>query len=402
MNPRILFVDDEPNVIDGLRRMLRSFRQRWNMEFVTSGPDALEIMGRQPCDVIVSDMRMPGMDGRQLLEEVEKHYPQAVRVVLSGSAGAPEALDSLRPTHQYLAKPCDAETVRNTIDRALRLRELVPQEKVRQLLSQTGSVPSLPSLYTQIMEELNSADCDIGKVADIIARDAGMTAKILQVANSAFFGLRGQVSTPKDAIFRLGLDVVKALALSVQVFSAFHTDHVKRLKLTHVWPHSLSTAALARKIAVKQNASTAEVDLTFTAGLLHDVGKLILAANVPDEYHEVLQRTSTAKIKDWQGEFMTFGVTHAEIGGYLIGLWGLADALVEAIAFHHRPARSGKAQFGPLTAVHVADALEHHRRNEGGRHTARDPDVEYLDGMGLGEWSSDPVRLLAEIDEAKE
>jgi putative nucleotidyltransferase with HDIG domain len=252
------------------------------------------------------------------------------------------------------------------------------------------------------MEELNSADCDIGKVADIIARDAGMTAKILQVANSAFFGLRGQVSTPKDAIFRLGLDVVKALALSVQVFSAFHTDHVKRLKLTHVWPHSLSTAALARKIAVKQNASTAEVDLTFTAGLLHDVGKLILAANVPDEYHEVLQRTSTAKIKDWQGEFMTFGVTHAEIGGYLIGLWGLADALVEAIAFHHRPARSGKAQFGPLTAVHVADALEHHRRNEGGRHTARDPDVEYLDGMGLGEWSSDPVRLLAEIDEAKE
>jgi putative nucleotidyltransferase with HDIG domain len=347
-------------------------------------------------------MRMPGMDGCQLLEEVEKLYPQAVRVVLSGSASVPEALATLRPTHQYLAKPCDAETVKNTIERALRLRDLVPQEKVRKLLSQTGSVPSLPSLYAQIMDELNSSDCDIGTVADIIARDAGMTAKILQVANSAFFGLRGQVSTPKDAIFRLGLDVVKALVLSVQVFSAFQTEHVKRLKLTHVWPHSLSTASLARKIAVKQNASAAVVDLTFTAGLLHDVGKLILAANVPDEYHEVLQRASAARINDWQGEFMNFEVTHAEIGAYLIGLWGLSDALVEAIAFHHRPAGSGSVQFGPLTAVHIADALEHHRRTEGGRYAARDLDVDYLVSAGLGELAADPAALLAEIEQTKE
>jgi putative nucleotidyltransferase with HDIG domain len=400
MNPHILFVDDEPNIIDGLRRMLRSFRQSWNMAFATSGTEALQIMETRPYDVIVSDMRMPGMDGRQLLEEVEKRYPQTVRVVLSGTAGAPDALGSLRPTHQYLAKPCDAETVKNTIERALQLRELVPQEKVRQLLSQTGSVPSLPSLYAQIMEELNSADCEIGKVADIIARDAGMTAKILQVANSAFFGLRGQVSTPSDAIFRLGLDVVKALALSVQVFSAFQSDHVKRLKLTRVWPHSLSTASLARKIAVKQNASSGVVDFTYTAGLLHDVGKLILAANVPDEYHQVLTRAASAKIKDWQGEYIAFGVTHAEVGAYLIGLWGLPDTLVEAIAHHHRP--TSGSQFGPLAAVHLADVLEHHRRIDGARQAARDLDIDFLERVGLKELAADPEGLLAELNESKE
>ena len=266
MNPQILFVDDEPNVIEGLRRMLHSMRLRWDLTFATSGPEALEHMQQRPYDVIVSDMRMPGMDGRQLLEEVEKRYPQVVRVVLSGTAAGPEALDSLRPTHQYLAKPCDADIVRNTIERALKLRELVPQEQVRKLVSKTGSVPSLPSLYEQIMLELRSPDCEIGRVANIIARDAGMTAKILQVANSAFFGLRGQVARPNDAIFRLGLDVVKALVLSVQVFSAFQSDDVKRLKLTRVWPHSLSTAALARKIAVLQNAEPPVVDLAFTAG----------------------------------------------------------------------------------------------------------------------------------------
>jgi putative nucleotidyltransferase with HDIG domain len=240
------------------------------------------------------------------------------------------------------------------------------------------------------MKELNSPGCEIDKVAEIIACDAGMTAKILQLANSAFFGLRGQVSTPSDAIFRLGLDVVKALVLSVQVFSAFETEHVKRLKLNRVWPHSLSTASLARKIAVKQKAAPEIVDLTFTAGLLHDVGKLILASNVPEEYHQVLTRAGAAKINDWQGEYIAFGVTHAEIGAYLIGLWGLSDTLVDAIAHHHRPERSSGGTVGPLSAVHLADALEHHRGIEGGRHAARDLDLDYLAGAGLESLAAEP------------
>jgi putative nucleotidyltransferase with HDIG domain len=401
MNPKIIFVDDEPNVIDGLRRMLRPSRQRWDLAFATSGSAALELMEQQAFDIIVSDMRMPGMDGRQLLEEVEKRYPQIVRVVLSGSSGGTEALDGLRPTHQYLSKPCDADTVQDTIQRALKLRELVPEDKVRRLVSRTGSVPSLPSLYVQIMQELSSPDCEIGRVADIIARDAGMTAKILQLANSAFFGLRGRVSTPSDAIFRLGLDVVKALALSVQVFSSFETDHVKRLKLTRVWPHSLTVASLARQVAVMQKAEPGVVDIAFTAGLLHDLGKLILAANVPDEYHEVLTRAAETQVKDWQAEHIAFGVTHAEVGAYLIGLWGLPDSLVDAIACHHRPGRSTESKFGPLAAVHLADALEHHRRIEGGKHAARDLDAAYLGRAGLQQIVAAPHEFLAGTNEGK-
>jgi putative nucleotidyltransferase with HDIG domain len=402
MNPKVIFVDDEPNVIDGLRRMLRAFRSRWDLTFATSGPEALKWMEQSSYDVIVSDMRMPGMDGCQLLEQVERRYPQMVRVVLSGSAGLPEALDSLRPTHQYLAKPCDADTVRHTIERALKLRQLVPQEKVRKLLSRTGSVPSLPALYAQIMEELRSPECEIGRVAGIIARDAGMTAKILQVANSAFFGLRGQVATPSDAIFRLGLDVVKALVLSVQVFSAFQSDSVKKLKLTRVWPHSLAVAALARKVAGTRNADPLLADLALTAGLLHDVGKLILAGNVPEEYQQVLARAGEAKIRDWQGEYIAFGVTHAEVGAYLIGLWGLPDALVEAIAYHHRPAQATQNTFGPLAAVHLADALEHYRRGGLPGHAIEGVDVDYLRRVGLAGLLSDPASLVAGCSEGRE
>ncbi len=400
MNPRIIFVDDEPNMIDGLRRMLRSLRHNWDLAFATSGPQALELMEQHPYEVIVSDMRMPGMDGRQLLEEVERLYPQVVRVVLSGSTAG--ALDALRPIHQYLAKPCDAETVKSTIERALELRNLVPPDKVRQLISRTGSVPSLPSLYVQIMQELNSPDCEIDRVADIIASDAGMTAKILQLANSAFFGLPGRISTPSDAIFRLGLDVVKSLALSVRVFSAFETDEVNRLKLNRVWPHSLSTASLARRVAVHQQAAPAVVDVAFTAGLLHDVGKLVLAANVPETYLDVLTRASEAKIKDWQAEYITFGVTHGEIGAYLIGLWGLHESLVEAIALHHRPRLCRQCQFGPLAAVHLADALECHRRSDQGKYAARDMDVDYLGRVGLQQAADDPQGFLARTLEGPE
>jgi putative nucleotidyltransferase with HDIG domain len=308
----------------------------------------------------------------------------------------------LRPTHQYLAKPCEADKVKNTIERALKLRELVPQEKVRQFVSSTGSVPSLPSLYAEIMEELKQEECSISRVAGIIERDAGMTAKILQLANSAFFGVRGQVSTANDAIFRLGLDVVKALALSVHVFSVFETGHVKRLGLGHVWPHSLSTASLARKIAVKQAAEPAVVDAAFTAGLLHDMGKLILAANVPDDYQEALTRSAKARVNSWQGEYVAFGVTHAEIGAYLIGLWGLPDCLVEAIAYHHNPSRSQDKQFGPVAAVHLANALDHCRRS--GPESAANPDFDagYLGRIGLGHLAEEPQKVLAEMTQAKE
>jgi HD-like signal output (HDOD) protein len=198
------------------------------------------------------------------------------------------------------------------------------------------------------------------------------------------------------------LDVVKALALSVQVFSSFQTDDVKRLKLSRVWPHSLSTASLARKVAVRQKAESAVVDLAFTAGLLHDMGKLILATNVADEYQDVLTRVADTKLKDWQGEYIAFGVTHAEVGGYLIGLWGLPDALVEAIALHHRPASAIEKKFGPLAAVHLADALEHHRRTDSGRHLADDLDTDYVGRVGLSELVADPASLLAETNESKE
>lgn len=184
MKTSVLFVDDEPRVLDGLRRMLRSLRREWEMAFANSGQEALEIMARRPYDVIVSDMRMPGMDGAQLLDEVMRHHPDTIRIVLSGQSDQEQILQSMRPTHQYLTKPCSAETLQGTIRRAMKLRALLTDDKARALVGSTGSVPSLPAFYLELMEELDSSDPSIRDIVAIVSRDAAMTAKVLQVANS--------------------------------------------------------------------------------------------------------------------------------------------------------------------------------------------------------------------------
>ncbi|MFQ5753214.1 MAG: response regulator, partial [bacterium] len=221
MKKRILFVDDEVNVLQGLQRMLRSMRNEWQMEFALCGQKALEIMSQTPFDMIVSDMRMPGMDGAELLNEVMQRYPDIVRIILSGQASKEEIIKSIGPTHQYLPKPCDAEKLKATIARAFAQHDLLKDRKLKELVSRMKSLPSLPSLYLELQKELQSLEVTMAKVGEIISKDVGMTAKILQLINSAYFGLPVHVSSAVHAAKLLGPEIIKSLVLSVQIFSMF-------------------------------------------------------------------------------------------------------------------------------------------------------------------------------------
>jgi putative nucleotidyltransferase with HDIG domain len=210
------------------------------------------------------------------------------------------------------------------------------------------SVPSLPSIYLEILDALKDPDCSLPRIGSIISRDAGMTAKILQLANSAFFGLTRQVSTPSDAIFHLGLETVQALALGVGVFSSFHSAPLRKLGLEGLWEHSVATGALAKKVARRQTRDSAMIDAALTGGLLHDLGKLVLAAGVAAEYGEALERARHDGVPECEAEKDRFGATHAEVGAYLTSLWALPHALVEALAYHHYPAIATTPVFARL------------------------------------------------------
>jgi HD-like signal output (HDOD) protein len=359
----LLFVDDEPKVLQGLQRQLHSARNDWKMNFIDGAAKALEFMAANPVDVVVTDMMMPGMDGAQLLTEVMKRHPQTVRIVLSGHADRESILRLVGPAHQYLSKPCDAEELRSAITRAFALRDLLSNEQLKQVATRTRSLPTLPALHTQLTNELRKEEPSMERIGDIISRDPGMTSKMLQLVNSAFFGLPQRIERAHDAVVYLGLTTVRALVLSLQVFSQFEEKIIKLFSLDALAEHSWRVGVMARRIAEMERCEPKIDDQCFLAGLLHDVGQLILAAGLPAEYENVLSQARAQNQTIWETEKSQLGATHAEVGAYLLGLWGLPNPVIEAVAFHHRPADGAATGFSPVVAVHVANAFDHDQTN---------------------------------------
>ncbi len=287
MKKRILFVDDEPLVLHGLQRLLRPMRAEWDMEFVHDGPSALLALERQAADVIVSDMRMPGMNGAELLAEVMRRFPTTVRLILSGHADRELILKCVGSTHQYLSKPCDPDALKATIQRASNLEDSLHNNHLKALVCQLNRIPSVPALYMKIVEAASRPDSTLEDIGDIIARDIGMTAQILRLANSAFFGLRQQLASPRMAVSYLGLDTIKSLVLSIHAFSQFKGAATGFLNLEALWSHSLTVAGYAQAIAHAEGAESKLAEEAFAAGVLHDVGKLVLAINMPREFADV-------------------------------------------------------------------------------------------------------------------
>lgn len=382
---RILFVDDEPNVLEGLQRMLRPMRHEWEMAFASDGLAALALLESAPFDVVVSDMRMPRMDGPELLRVVQRRWPHVVRIALSGQSSQATLLRSVGPTHQFLAKPADAETLRGAVARSCALRDLLASESLQDLVAQMNTLPSLPGLYLRVVEELASRDASVANISAIIAQDVGMTAKVLQLVNSAFFGLTRPVSSARQAVSLLGLDTVKALVLSVHIFSQLGATRASGFSLESLQAHSLATATLAKRITAGQDPPEGAADQAFTAGLLHDAGQLVLAANLPDRYRQIVRLAREQSLPLCAAERQVLGSTHAEVGASLLGLWGLPDPIVEAVAFHHEPGRCPVATFSPLTAVHVADALSSAASNSQPHGASDQLDLPYLTRLGVAE-----------------
>jgi HD-like signal output (HDOD) protein/ActR/RegA family two-component response regulator len=382
---RILFVDDEPQELENLQHMLAGMEAEWDMEFVRGSTEALALMAKGPFDVLLADWSLPGMTGIQLLEEASKRYPGTVRFLLSSFADNDLIMKCVWGTHQYLSKRCDAATLKFTVRRMLVNNSWLANVRLKDLVSRMRTFPTLPSLYFEVVKELESPQASAERVGEIIGKDLAMTAKILQTSNSAFFGLSRTITAPTEAVLLLGMETVKSLVLSIHAYSQL--DKVKPLYFStdKVWRHSQRVGALAKRIAQLENADQTIVDEAFTAGLFHDLGKLLMATNLPNEYSGAQGLALKKKIPLWEVERELFGATHAETGAYLLGLWGLSIPLVEAVALHHAPGRSDTNSFSPITAVHVANALDYQQTSEHEGFVPPELDIAYLDELGLRE-----------------
>lgn len=382
---RLLFVDDEPMILKGLQRTLRKMRHEWDVLYAEGGEAALARLASQPVDVVISDMRMPGMDGAQLLGIVKERFPQVVRIILSGQLDRDMTLKSVKVAHQLLAKPCDVDILREALQKTFALSRILVDDSIRRVVARIDTLPSMPASCTDIMEELQAEEASIQRVADLIARDLGMAAKILQMVNSAFFGLYRRVTDVQNAVMLLGLDAIKALVLSINVFSAFNTRRIPFFDFEGLWQHSLATGGYAKQIMTRATRDRDLATAAFLSGMLHDIGKLILAANFSDAYRDLLQAMPETPGDRLTQEREMIGTTHAEIGAYLMGLWGLEPSILTAIAFHHCPRDSQVQAVGPLTAVHLANGFDHGLRqpNRNDSESREGFDAAYLEALGI-------------------
>lgn len=370
---RLLFVDDEPRILEGLESMLRSERKQWAMVFVTSGEAALAELAAAPIDIIVSDIRMPQMDGITLLKQVRDRFPRTARIVLSGHTDMEETIRSIDMAHQFLSKPCEASTLKQVLDRTCRLRDLLSDEALHQAIGSIGSLPSVPRLYHALLEALADPQTTLQDVQGIIEQDVGLCAKVLQLVNSAFFGMPRPVLNIRDAVQCLGVSLLKSIILALESMDKLGASSILEAHtLEELRQHSALTASIAARICPDQ----ARLDEVFTAAFLHDVGCLVMASVPLESTSGVAPETSSllGYLERYVG-----GVTHAEIGAYLIGLWGLPLPIVEAIAYHHHPERLAHEGTTALVIVYLANLLAYEQLI--GREVGID--MAYLEAHGL-------------------
>jgi HD-like signal output (HDOD) protein len=356
---RILFVDDDLAVLDALRDLLRKERKRWDVVFATGGEQALKELRRAPFDIVISDMCMPGMDGAALLARVKAEFPDAARLVLSGHAEREAVLRAIPVAHQFLSKPCDAATLRATLERTYDLRALLANDAIRAIVGKLERLPSVPNTYFELTRAAANADTGTADLAAIVQRDPAMSVKVLQLVNSAYFGIAQRVSSIQQAIAYLGLELLKGLALTANAFSAMETHTVEGFSLEAVQSHSIRTARLVKHFL----SDPRRAEEAFTTALVHDVGKIVIALGLPAEFAEVAREARAGTRPPHQVEQELLGVTHAEVGAYLLGMWGLPSAVVKCVAFHHNPDAIGEGPLDTLAALHAADVLSDIRRS---------------------------------------
>jgi HD-like signal output (HDOD) protein len=350
----IIFVDDERELLDGLRARLYKHRHDWNMQFLLSGDEAIAAFEKQNVDLIVSDVRMPGMDGGQLLTVVKQRWPNTVRIIVSGYSDPVQAVRLTSLAHQYVAKPCDGQQLENIIERCFNLQELLSQEPLRKVVGRIGKLPAMPKTYGRLQAALSQPTVTAAEIGDIVNADAAIASKVLQITNSAFFRLRKPMVRIKDAVTYLGFATIRNLVLSAEIFSQWKTPP----GLSDVDPEQLQSHAQIAAAACKSLAvGRVTRDDAWLAGLLHDIGYWILIQECPNEFAQALELSRSEHLPLFDCENRIIGATHAQIGAYLLGLWGLPYAVVEAVALHHTPTAVTTHGYDLLGALAVSHAL---------------------------------------------
>ena len=358
MKKNILLVDEDALVLKALKRSLRRFKDQCNVYYAQSAKGALAQLDQDGIDVLITEVRLIDSDSELFLRSFLKRHPSAARIVLTGYTSSDAIFKFAGLAHQLLAKPWSDQTLIETIERADLISRMLADDGMKQTLNLIESFPTIPSVYLELTEKLKNNEASMEEIGAIIIRDPSLTIKLLQIVNSPYYGLPIPVTDPQKAVNLLGLDIVKGFVLSSGIFKQYEQSSIVCLQIDTLWQHSLKAANIVRQIAKRERLAKEIEEASFVASLLHDVGKIIIASNFPNEHREICSRTASGGLPFWHAEQLVLGVSHAEIGAYLLGLWGLPLTIIKAVQEHHRPNMDEHTQIDQTVLVHVANAIE--------------------------------------------
>lgn len=349
----VLFVDDGAGLFERMGAELQRERPDWQLSFVRSEAQALAALSSTAFDALISVMGSSEVDGPRLLGKVREHHPHVVRLCLPGNMEDEAFLRAMPVTHQFLGSPCTAETVLEVIERACALRSILQNTSIRELIGKLKALPAAPKTFEALSAAIARPNAHTADITGIVSRDTALAIKTLQIVNTAFFRRASPIMSIQAAVTYVGLEMLKALALSASLFDALEESATAGRLLTHLQTLSLRRAHLARLLLGESRLA----EEAFTAALMLDIGQAVLALGDPLQFERMIASARQQSLPWHEVEPRFFGVAHPEVGACLLGLWGLPLELVETVAYHHRPACAQHAETRVLAAVHVADVL---------------------------------------------
>lgn len=392
-NKHIVFVGATSDLRSGVEELSVHLGSQWKTSPVGSGAEALKLIEETSPDMVVVMMKLPDMSGADLLETVSKKFGSTVRFLASDQANKTSIVSSAKNVHQYIPLPIDWKALAHTIENSLALRKLLSNSDLCTRIAAVESLPSPPETYQQIVVELESEEPSIRRISDLIGHDINVTARLLQLVNSAYFGLNTRVESISHAVNLLGLRTVQTIVFSVGVFNQFADPHIPGFSINGIYDRSVAVGARARLIAHALGLSRRFVDDSLLSGMLHDVGKLLMLTSFQDELTQAVELSERESLQLHMAQLKLMGVTDALMGAHLLGLWGLPDAMVEAVAMHYRPSQLPSPQLNALTAVHIAFATEYDEKHHIHDMKLSALDLAYLTTLGI----SDQVQGLQQF-----
>jgi HD-like signal output (HDOD) protein len=332
----VMVVEDGSGALPAMEQALSALRPEWEIEFVPDNATAIAMADARPVDVVIADLQGSGPNAIELLSIFQKKRAETVRILLSKQHDEDQTLRGFDVAQRVIGKPFSPEDLVDAVDRVHSLQGILTSERVREMVGKIDRLPPSPKLYLQLVQAMNDPNADAVQIAKLVSQDPAMTAKVLQVCNSALFSAGRSVSDVRSAVIRLGWRTLRNVTLATEVFSKMGMNVANAQMLQQ---RSLMASILASRMLSHPIAS----DMAAAAALMSDIG-LLLPGMGNDHEHIIAGADAEVPL-------------HAAAGAYLLGVWGLPMGIAEAVAYHHHPSRGGFRTFGVPGAVHIAVAL---------------------------------------------